>query len=103
MTLCPYDCDHCKTLAKPKNSLCETEDERQARIRSSKREYYQRNKERFSEYKKMHRNDQLPWQTPTQNTSAVQDSPQPLGSLEKQQPATPSLVLKVVSPSNTPP
>ena len=72
---CPTCCKHVKY------SKCETDEERQERIKASKRQYYQRNKEKHADYHRKYmgrvsRNEQ----------STVVQSPQ--------------LVLNIVTPLN---
>lgn len=64
---------------------CETEEERQERIKASKRRYYQRNRERMVEYKRQYDKRILPFQQSTN---------------EKQMIDQPQLELKIITPSS---
>ena len=68
---CTCGCTTCTTPNK--HTLCDTEEERQERIKASKRRYYQRNKEKHLEYKHQYDRKKLSFQqvlvtTQTNNT-----------------------------------
>ena len=72
----------CPVCAAPmKGSHCKSEEERQERIKASKRQYYQRNREKHVQYKRMYDANELPCQQPEQENNP-----------------SPPMVLKIVNP-----
>ena len=86
MADCICTCTCAKCSPDTRYTRCETDDERQERIKASKRLYNYKNRERKNEYNKLYQRGQLPYQQQALSQTANITS-------------TPLVVLKIITSS----